>query len=110
MKRILDILCNQVIDVAQINKGAYSVIDNAKLLNYPIRFVNRIDSVRDYCFNLYVYTENGKHNYDDINDLMIHLMRVLIDYRNSYHKNSYAYRVMNSLLDVVEQSFIEINN
>lgn len=110
MKRILDILCNQVIDIAQINKEAYSVIDNGNLTNYPYRFINRINSVRDYCFNLYVYTDNGKHNYDDVNDLMIHLMRVLVDYRNSYRKESYAYRVMNSLLDVVEQSFIEINS
>lgn len=110
MKRILDILCDQVIDIALLNKDAIISIENADLRNYPSRFVERIESVKNCCFKLYVDTDNGKLNYYDINDLMIYLMRALCNYRNSYRKNSYAYRVMNSLLDIVEQSFIEINS
>ena len=109
MKRILNILCDRVIDVALLNNDAIISIENADLRNYPSRFVERIESVKNYCFKLYVDTDNGKLNYYDINNLMIYLMRTLGNYRNSYHNNSYAYRVMNSLLDVVEQSFIEIN-
>ena len=110
MEKILDILCNQIIDIALINKDALSTIDNSKLTNYPTKFVNRIQSVQTYCYKLYVNSDNGYHSYDEIVNLMFNLMRTLNYYRNSYNKNSYAYRVTNSLLDVVEQSFIEINS
>jgi hypothetical protein len=33
----------------------------------------------------------------------------LVRYKNSYHPNTYAYRVMNSLLDIVKNTFVELN-
>ena len=45
----IDILCDQVIDVALVVKEATDVIDNSKLSCYPQKFANRINSVVQYC-------------------------------------------------------------
>ena len=109
MEYIIDILCDQVIDVFLINQEVYSVINNSKLTKYPEKFVKRIDSVQNYCYKLFVEADNGEYNLMEINILLLNLLKNIKEYRNSYNKTSYAYKVMNSLLDIVEESFIDIN-
>jgi hypothetical protein len=105
----IDILCDQVIDVALVVKEATNVIDNSKLSCYPQQFVNRVNSVVQYCYNMFMNANADKHNDSEITDLMINLMNTLVRYKNSYHPNTYAYRVMNSLLDIVKNTFVELN-
>ena len=105
----IDILCDQVIDVALVVKEATNVIDNSKLSCYPQQFVNRVNSVVQYCYNLFMNANADKHTDSEIIDLMINLMNTLVRYKNSYHPNTYAYRVMNSLLDAVKDTFVELN-
>ena len=50
----IDILCDQVIDVALVVKEATNVIDNSKLSCYPQHFANRINSVVQYCYNMFM--------------------------------------------------------
>ena len=105
----IDILCNQIIDVALVSKDAFDTIDNANLTEYPQKFVNRINSVVQYCYNMFMNANAGKHTDDQINELLINLLNNIIFYKNSYHKNSYGYKVMNSLFDIVKDTFIEFN-
>ena len=105
----IDILCNQVIDVALVVKEANEVIENAELLKYPYHFVNRINSVVNYCYNMFINAKANKHNDDEINDLMINMMNTLVRYKNSYNVGTYGYKVMNSLLDIVKNTFVELN-
>lgn len=109
MEYIIDVLCDQVIDVFLINQETYSVIDNSNLTKYPEKFVKRINSVQNYCYKLFIETDNGEYNLMEINILLLNLLKNIKEYRNSYNKTSYAYKVMNSLMDVVEESFIDIN-
>ena len=50
----IDILCNQVIDVALVAKEANNVINNSQLKCYPQRFANRVNSVVQYCYNMFI--------------------------------------------------------
>ena len=102
----IDILCNQVIDVALVVKEANEVIENAELLKYPYHFVNRINSVVNYCYNMFINAKANKHTEEQVNDLMINLMNTLVRYKNSYNYMSYGYKVMNSLLDIVKNTFL----
>jgi hypothetical protein len=54
-------------------------------------------------------TNAGKHTEEQVNDLMINLMNTLVRYKNSYNYMSYGYKVMNSLLDIVKNTFVELN-
>lgn len=103
----IDILCNQVVDVALVAKEANSVINSANLSSYPQKFADRVNSVVQYCYNLFM--DANKHSDECNNDLMINLMNTLVQYKNSYNVKSYGYRVMNSLLDIVKNTFIELN-
>lgn len=105
----IDILCNQVIDAALVVKEANNVIDNANLTHYPEHFVDRINSVVQYCYRMFVNANNYEHTDEEINDLMINLMNTLVHYKNSYYPTSYGYKVMNSLLDITKETFIELN-
>ena len=105
----IDILCDQVIDVALVVKEATNVIDNSKLSCYPQHFANRINSVVQYCYNMFMNANASKHTEEQINDLMINLMNTLVRYKNSYNPNTYGYKVMNSLLDIVKNTFVEFN-
>ena len=106
----IDILCNQVIDVALVAKEANSVINSANLSSYPQKFADRVNSVVKYCYNLFMNTNTGKHTEEQVNDLMINLLNTLVKYKNSYNPASYGYRVMNSLFDIVKDTFVELNN
>jgi len=112
MKRILDILCDQVIDVALIVKEAERVIDESRFLTtFPEKFLERMWNIQSQVYNLFInYHYNNNLNDDNVNDEMIDLMYTIVEYKHLYRNKSYAYRVMNSLLDIVEQSFIEINS
>jgi len=105
----IDILCNQVIDVALVAKETNEVINNSQLKCYPQHFANRVNSVIQYCYNLFMNTNAGKHTEEQVNDLMINLMNTLVRYKNSYNYMSYGYKVMNSLLDIVKNTFVELN-
>lgn len=105
----IDILCNQVIDVALVAKETNEVINNSQLKCYPQHFANRVNSVVQYCYSLFMNTNAGKHTEEQVNDLMISLMNTLVRYKNSYCPSKYAYRVMNSLLDIVKNTFVELN-
>lgn len=105
----IDILCNQVIDIALVAKEANDVINNSQLKCYPQHFANRVNSVVQYCYNMFMNTNAGKHTEEQVNDLMINLMNTLVRYKNSYYPSTYAYRVMNSLLDIVKNTFVEFN-
>jgi len=105
----IDILCNQVIDVALVAKETNEVINNSQLKCYPQNFVNRVNSVVQYCYNLFMNTNAVKHTEEQVNDLMINLMNTLVCYKNSYNYMSYGYKVMNSLLDIVKNTFVELN-
>jgi len=105
----IDILCNNVIDVALVTKDALNTIDNANLTEYPQKFVNRINSVVNYCYNMFMNANANKHTDEEINELLVNLLNSLIIYKNSYRKNSYGYKVMNSLFDIVKDTFIEFN-
>ena len=105
----IDILCNQVIDIALVSKEAVDTINSASLSIYPSKFIKRINSVVNYVYNLFMDSNNDKYNDDEINELMIYLMNTLIYYKNSYKSNTYGYRVMNSLLDIVKNTFVELN-
>lgn len=105
----VDILCDQVIDVALVVKDATEVINNANLAIYPYRFVNRINSVVNYCYQLFMDVNNNEYNDAEVNDIMIELMSSLVKYKNSYYTGTYGYRVMNSLLDIVNSVFVELN-
>jgi hypothetical protein len=58
---------------------------------------------------MFINTNNLKHTDEQIDDLMIKLMNKLIIYRNSYLPKRYGYNVMNSLLDIVKNTFVELN-
>ena len=105
----IDILCDQVIDVVLVVKEAQDAINKANLEFYPQKFVNRINSVVKYCYNMFINANTDKHTDEEINDLMINLMNTLVNYKNSYNKGTYAYKVMNSLLDIVNSVFVELN-
>ena len=105
----IDILCNQVIDIALVAKETNEVINNSQLKCYPQHFANRVNSVVQYCYNLFMNTNAGKHTEEQVNDLMINLMNTLVRYKNSYNYMSYGYKVMNSLLDIVKNTFVELN-
>ena len=106
----IDVLCDQVIDVALVVKEANEFINSSKFLKtYPQHFVDRINSVLKYCYNMFVNTNNSKHTDEQINDLMINLMNTLVKYKNSYYPSTYGYKVMNSLLDIVKDTFVELN-
>lgn len=105
----INILCDQVIDVALVVKETTNVIDNSKLSCYPQHFANRINSVVQYCYNMFMNANADKHTDAEITDLMINLMNTLVRYKNSYRPITYAYRVMNSLLDIVKNTFVELN-
>ena len=106
----IDILCDQVIDVALVVKEAKDKINSATFLAYPQKFVNRIDSVVNYCHNLFVNVNHGKHTEDEVNDIMVYLMANLIEYKLSYNEGTYGNKVMNSLYDIVKTTFVEFNN
>lgn len=106
----IDILCNQVIDVALVTKEANDVINNVNLSQYPKRFVDRINSVVQYCYRMFMDANDNKLTDDRTNDLMINLMNTLVNYKNSYKSTTYGYRVMNSLLDIVKNTFVEFNS
>ena len=103
----IDVLCDQVIDVALVSKEAIEVINNSQLEKYPQKFVNRINSVVNYCYTLFMNA--NIHNDEQVNDLMVNLLSTLVKYKNSYYSMTYAYKVMNSLLDIVKDSFVELN-
>ena len=104
----VDILCDQIVDAALVVKEAKDVISNANFVNsYPQKFINRIDSVLQYCYTLFINA--NKHTDNEITDLMINLMNGLVGYKNSYRSTSYGYKVMNSLLDIVKSTFVELN-
>ena len=105
----IDVLCNQVIDIALVVKETTEIINNSELNNYPQHFINRINSVLQYCHKMFVNTNASKHTEEQINDLMINLMNTLVKYKNSYYPSTYGYKVMNSLLDIVKDTFIELN-
>lgn len=105
----IDVLCNQVIDVALVVKESNKVIKDSQLNNYPEKFVNRINSVLNYCYYMFINSYNNKHTEEEINDLMINLMNTLVKYKNSYRSASYGYKVMNSLLDIAKSTFVELN-
>ena len=105
----IDILCDQVIDVALVSKEAIEVINNAQLNKYPQKFVDRINSVVKYCYNLFIDSNENKHTDERVNDLLIRLMNTIVYYKNSYYPRAYGYKVMNSLLDIVKNTFVELN-
>jgi len=106
----IDILCDQVIDVALVIKETNEVISNSEYVtNYPRHFLERINSVLNYCYNMFVNANNSKHTDEQINDLMIKLMSTIVTYKNSYYPSTYGYKVMNSLLDIVKDTFVELN-
>ena len=109
----IDILCNLTIDVALINDEAIdkieTAIENGSLEELPIKFINRIKFATKYCYNLFI---NACENTDDdeySDDMLINLMDILVRYKNTYWKEAYAYKVMNSLLDAVKVAFIKFN-
>jgi len=103
----IDVLCDQVIDVALVSKEAIEVINNSQLEKYPQKFVDRINSIVNYCYTLFMDTNIRSD--EQINDLMINLLNTLVKYKNSYYSMTYAYKVMNSLFDIVKNNFVEIN-
>lgn len=105
----IDILCDQVIDVALVIKETNEVINNSNLSNYPQCFINRINSVLKYCYTMFINVNADKHTNEQINDLIIYLMNTLVKYKNSYSPGSYGYKVMNSLLDIIKTTFVELN-
>jgi len=110
-KDIADILCNQIINNGLIINDVYKVINESSFLTHkPEKFINRISSVKSYCYELYYDYQLGKINNDDLNDKMIILMNGVVNYKNSYPRNSYGYKVMNSILSVLIDTFNDINN
>lgn len=105
----IDVLCNQFIDVALVVKEVKEVINNSHVSIYPKHFVNRIDSVVQYCYSIFMNTNAGNHTEEQVNNLMIKLMNTLVEYKNSYYPNTYSDKVMNSLLDIVKNTFVELN-
>lgn len=105
----VDILCNQVIDVALVVKETKETISNASLSIYPHKFIERINSVLGYCHTLFVNCNNDIHTDEEVNDLLINLMNTLVKYKNSYNEGTYGFKVMNSLLDIVKNTFVELN-
>ena len=106
----IDVLCDQVIDVALVVKEVNEFINSSKVLKtYPQHFVERINSVLQYCYNLFIDSNENEYTEEQINDLMINLMNTLVKYKNSYYPLTYGYKVMNSLLDIVKDSFVELN-
>ena len=110
-KDIADILCNQVIDNGLIINDAIKVINESEFLTHkPEKFIARLSSIRSYCYKMYYDYQFGYLDIDDINDKMIILMNGVVEYKNSYTKYSYGYKVMNSILSVLVDTFNDINN
>ena len=106
----VNVLCDQVIDVALVVKETTDVVNNsAHLKNYPQKFITRINSVLQYCYNMFINANAARHTDEQINDLMINLMNTIVKYKNSYYPMSYGFNVMNSLLDITKESFVELN-
>ena len=111
-KNFSDVLCNQVIDVAlvvkEIEDTPVSISPNA----YPNvdKFINRINSVVDFVQTLFTHYESERVNEEFVNDKMVELMNALVNYKNSYKVRGIAYTTMNSLLDIVKDSFVELNS
>jgi len=110
MQNISDILCDLTIDVAMIVKEAKSFTQvayvNGKIKVFPFKFMNRVDSVVDYCYQMY---DDDNMTDEKLDELMINLMYTLVNYKKSYHEGAYAYKVMNSLLDAVKESFVSLH-
>ena len=105
----IDVLCNQVIDVALVLKEVNDVINSSTSISFPQKFADRVNSVMQYCYDLFMNTNSGEHTDEEVNDLLINLMNTLVYYKNSYNPNGYGYKVMNSLLDIVKETFVKIN-
>lgn len=110
-KDIAELLCNQSIDIALIVKEAERVIDESRFLTtFPEKFLERMWKIQGQVYNLFInYHYNNNLNDDNVNDEMIDLMYTIVEYKHLYRNKSYGYKVMNSLLDVVIETFNEIN-
>ena len=111
-KDIAELLCNQSIDIALIVKEAERVIDESKFLTaFPEKFLERMWEIQGQVYNLFInYHYNNNLNDNNVNDEMIDLMYTIVEYKHLYRNKSYGYKVMNSLLDVVIETFNDINN
>lgn len=105
----IDVLCNQVIDVALVLKEVNDVINSSTSITFPQKFADRVNSVMQYCYDLFMNVNSGEHTDEEVNDLLINLMNTLVYYKNSYNPNGYGYTVMNSLLDIAKETFVKLN-
>lgn len=109
---VCDVLCNQVINVALVVKEFDETpirVSSAVKVNV-IRFINRINSVLSFVEKLFVDYNANRIDDDFVNDKMCELLNTLVNYKNSYKKGNLSYRYMNSLLDIVTEAFVELNN
>ena len=110
-KNFIDVLCDQVINVTFVIAEAKDTKVNVSPNAYAniTKFVDRMDSVWNFVQTLFMDYESGKVDEDFVNDKMIILLNTLVNYKNSYKVGGIAYKTMNSLLDIVKESFIELN-
>ena len=110
-KNFINVLCNQVFNVAFVINEAKDTKINVSPNAYAniTKFVDRMDSVWNFVQTLFMDYESGKVDEDFVNDKMIILLNTLVNYKNSYKVGGIAYKTMNSLLDIVKESFVELN-
>ena len=112
MKNFKDVLCNQVIDIALVVKEVEetpSSISPAAYANVD-KFLKRINLVLGFAYTLFVNYNNGLTSEEEVIDNMNLLMYTLTNYKNSYVKGRLANITMNSLLDIVTESFVELKS
>ena len=104
---VRNLLCDQTINIYLLVKD-FNVIKNSNNINVPEKFINRVNSVLAYTHNLFCDYANDKTNETFVQEKMINLLNTLVMYRNSYNPQSYGYRLMNSMFDVINETYITI--
>ena len=107
--KINEKLCNQVIDTALVIKEFEGVVNTGKVM-VPQKFIDRVNSVMGYVHQLFMDYNANKLNGLQLQEKMITLMAKLIEYRNSYKVGGYGYRMMNSLFDIVNTTYVTIDD
>lgn len=107
--RINELLANQTIDIAMLVGEFENILNSGKCV-IPQKFVNRVYSVIGYVHTLFLDYNNNKINGEFVDKKMVNLMNTLINYRESYNRDGYGYRLFNSMYDIVKTYFIDIDN
>ena len=109
VENVAKLLANQVDNIGDLLVEYYENVISGNIMSND-RFENRICSIARYVVQLHKDYENDFIDEDILEEKMLTLMNKIVEYRNCYNKTGFGYRSMNSMIDVVRETYIEIYN